>query len=290
MPRLPVVPRRSAGDPNPTALRQQRKIATPRRAARGGKRNIARRRMGRKRVFVQRHQVIAVVSALGRVDGEQPGILATMRLGRRTLLELAVERAAKCAGGIVILIADEGVDAATALVGRRARIVGATRFDLDAILPAVADSEAPVVLLHELAFPFAPPPLMTRLALAALDHGGGVAVGPGDVPVGEVSDGLLLPAVGGAHLQHVCMPQAFLRESLVSLHAESGAVAADQVWQQLQRRGELVQAVPNPRFNIRIASSLDWLFARKVIWPWLANRGKPAAARPDMQPGADKPG
>lgn len=280
---------RAAVDITPRALRQQRKIAPQRRAAKGGKRNIARRRVGRKRVFVQRHQVVAVISALGHVDGEQPGALAALRLGRQTLLELAVERAAKCAGGIIVLVADEGVDAAVTLVGRRAGVVGARGFDLGTIMAASAGAQAPVLLLHDLAFPFAPPPLMTRLALAALDHGGAVAVGPGDIPVGEVSDGLLLPAVGGTHLQHVCMPQAFLRESLAVLHAESGAVAAEQVWQQLQRRGELVQAVPNPRFNIRIASSLDWLVARKVIWPWIVSRSKPAAERRDAQPGAGNP-
>lgn len=261
----------------PRALRQQPKITVPRRTAKGGKRNISRRRVQRKRVFVQRHQVIAVVSALGRVQGEQPGILAGLRLGRQSLLEMTVERVGRCAGGIVVLCADEGVDAAMQLVGKRAQVLPARAFNLGAVMSGAADSQAAVVLLHEIAYPFAAAPLMNRLALAALDHGGAVCTGPGDMAVGEISDGLVLPPVGSMHLQPIAMPQAFLRESLQSLHAEEGgAVPAQWVWQRLQRRGDLVQSIRNPPFNIRIATSLDWLVARKVVWPWLLAKNKPA--------------
>lgn len=267
------------------ALRQQRKITAPRRAAKGGKRNNARRRVHRKRVFAGRHQVIAVISALGRVEGEEPGVLAAMRLGRQTLLEMVVERSARCAGGVVVLVGEEGVDAAVHLVGKHVRVCPVRDFNLDAVLAGVSGSQAPVVLVHEVAFPFAGPSLMNKLALAALDHGGAVCTGPGDLAVGEVSDGLVLAPVGSNHLQPIAMPQAFLRASLLSLHAaEGGNIPAAQVWQRLQRRGEWVQSVPNPRFNIRIKTSLDWLAARRVVWPWLQAKYQLAAGKPGMGP------
>jgi 2-C-methyl-D-erythritol 4-phosphate cytidylyltransferase len=251
----------------------------------GGKRNNARRRVRNKRTFVQRHQVIAVISALGSVDGEHPGALAGLRLGSHTLLEMVVDRVAKCAGGIVVVIAAEGVDAAKKVLGAKASVCAGRLFDLDTILAGIAPSEAPVVLVHDLAFPFAGPPLMTKVSLAALDHGAGICVGPALAAIGEVSDGFVLPPVSGAHLQSIAMPQAFLRESLQHLRTETGNgdIPSEQLWKGLQLQGEGVSAVPNPRFNIRIGTSLDWLTARKVIWPWLQARNKPA------QQGGDAP-
>jgi 2-C-methyl-D-erythritol 4-phosphate cytidylyltransferase len=162
-------------------------------------------------------------------------------------------------------------------VGKRAQVFPARDFNLGAVMAGAAGSQAPVLLLHEIAYPFAGAPLMNKLALAALDHGGAVCTGPGDVAMGEINDGLVLPPVGSMHLQPIAMPQAFLREALQSLHAEEGgAIPAQQVWQRLQRRGEMVQSIRNPPFNIRIATSLDWLAARKVVWPWLLAKNKPA--------------
>ena len=262
-------------------LRQQKKIVAPRRLRKGGKRNDVRRRVRNKRAFVPRHQVIAVISALGSVEGEHPGALAGLRLGTNSLLEMVVDRVAKCAGGSVVLIAAEGVDAAKQLLGARAEVCAALRFDLDTILAAITPFAAPVVLLHDLAYPFAGPALMTKVALEALDHGAGICVGPALAAVGEVNDGIVLPPVSATHLQSIAMPQAFLLESLQQLHGGkgNGDILADQLWKALHRQGEEISAVPNPRFNIRIATSLDWITARKVIWPWLQARSKPEQGR-----------
>ena len=260
------------------ALKQQRKIVAPRRLRKGGKRNGVRKRVHSKRTFVQRHQVIAVISALGSIAGEHAGALAGLRLGTQTLLEMAVDRVAKCAGGIVVISADEGVDAARKILGERAVVIGAQSFNLSTILAGIETSEAPAVLLHDLAFPFAGPTLMTKVALGALEQGAAVSVGPPIMNVGEVIDELVLPAIGGTQLQSVAMPQAFLREALRELSRKSGTgnTPAEHLWKALQAEGEIVLAVPNPRFNIRIGTSLDWLTARKVIWPWLQSRNKPA--------------
>jgi len=262
-------------------LKQQKKSIAPRRLKKGGKRNGVRRRVRNKRAFVQRHQVIAVISALGSVEGEHPGALAGLRLGTQSLLEMVVDRFAKCAGGIVVMAATEGLAAAKKVLGNKAEVRAARRLDLDTVLAAIAHSEAPVVLLHDLAYPFAGSPLMTRVALAALDHGAGICVGPALATVGEVNDGFVLPPVSGDHLQIVTMPQAYLRASLKTLREETGMgdLPADQFWKGVESQGEGVSAVSNPRFNIRIATTLDWLTARKVIWPWLLARNKPAQER-----------
>ncbi len=263
-------------------LRQPKKVVAPRRLKKTGKRNGVRRRVHNKRTFVQRHLVIAVISALGSVAGEHPGALTSLRLGTQTLLEMVVERVAKCAGGIIVLVAAEGVDAATTLLGAKAEIRAAKSFDLDAILAGIATSDAPVVLVHDLAYPFAGPNLMTKVALGALDHGAAVCVGPPCVDIAEVSDERLLPPIGVGKMQSIAMPQAFLREALQELSAESdtGAMPVARLWRAVQAHGESVYAVPNPGFNIHIATSLDWLTARKVIWPWLQARYKsPQASR-----------
>lgn len=244
--------------------------------------------MPRKRVFVQRHQVIAMISALGKVEGEQPGVLAALRLGKQTLLELVVDRVARCAGGITVFASEDGVDAAMRLVGGRARIVAAPSASLGVILDGLRGAEAPIVLLHDIAWPFATPQLMSKLALAALDHGAAVAAGPGEIAVGEVRDGFVLPPVGTPYLHAIAMPHALLREPLQQAGLEEDpATPAVQIWKLLQKRGEAVQRIANPGFNIRIATSLDWLTARKVIAPWLAARNRPAAGNSVPGPAPD---
>ena len=70
-------------------------------------------------------------------------------------------------------------------------------------------------------------------------------------------------------------PLACRREILAGVFDQAAARGLElgATWEELLRGGVEVFAVPNEDSNIRIATRLDWAFARRVLWPALQKRG-----------------
>jgi 2-C-methyl-D-erythritol 4-phosphate cytidylyltransferase len=238
---------------------------------------------------VQREQVLAIVSALGTLEGGAQGPLAYLRVGTKTLLEHALERVFKCAATVAVVVPEAGADAARGILGDSVSLCVADRFTLGAVLPKLESTNAPLVLVHEVSYPFAWPKLMMNVLVGALDRGAAVTVTRPASPVGEIDDQEVLPLTGSGANALVHVPQGYLGETLLELAGTAAGREAplDQAWRSVHEQGDTICAVANVAINIRVGTALDYEIAKKVIWPQIQKRQETKARATDG--GREKP-
>jgi 2-C-methyl-D-erythritol 4-phosphate cytidylyltransferase/2-C-methyl-D-erythritol 2,4-cyclodiphosphate synthase len=177
--------------------------------------------------------VILVAAGAGlRLGGDDAK--AFVRLGGRTLLSLAAERASAAAGvGALVVAVPAGREdeSRRALADLPAPVTavegGATRqASVHAALAAVPD-DAAIVAVHDAARPFASSELFARV-LRALEGGvdGAVPVLPVPDTVLRVRDDLVVTAERRDELAAAQTPQAFRTRALREAHAKAEAVGA----------------------------------------------------------------
>jgi 2-C-methyl-D-erythritol 4-phosphate cytidylyltransferase len=129
-------------------------------------------------------------------------------------------------------------------------------------------------MLHDIAWPLAPPRLMRDVAVRAFDAGAAAAAAVPDRPAGrlEAMDGFV--SLADAPLAVVQSPAVFRRDVLERALGSAGA-AEESFWELIRRLPVPIAPVPNDPRNIRIATGLDWEIVRKAIWPALRRRGAP---------------
>ena len=201
-----------------------------------------------------------------------------MQVGGRTLLAHVVDAVEACAAveAFVLTVPQDGEEdvASAARSPKLASLVAGGRERQDSVAAGLAaiPAEFQVVVVHDVARPFATPALYEAV-IAALDEpvGGRTADGavplvPGPDTLKRVDDGIVLETLDRTKVLAAQTPQAFRREALEEAHRmarEQGFVATDDA-ALLERAGFRVVAVVGEPLNFKVTRPEDLARAEAV--------------------------
>lgn len=188
-------------------------------------------------------------------------------LGKRRVLDLAVEAAQRASDGVVVVVPPDDVATEGGVAG------GATRSESVRNGLAAVPHRATIVCVHDAARPLASTELFTAV-VAAVCAGADAAVPA--IPVTDTikvvdADGAVVATPDRATLVAVQTPQAFRAGRLREVHV-AGAEGTDDA-ALVEAAGGRVVTVPGERWNAKITDPDDLERSRQ----WLARRR--AAAR-----------
>jgi len=199
----------------------------------------------------------------------------------KTLLERVVEQAALFAGEVLVGLPGEDLGRVPPSV-RRSPVVVVTGGDTRhaTVEELLARATRPLVLLHEVARPLAPPTLFAAVLEAAQVYGAAsayVLASPRDSLALE-DGGFLAAALPRDHVVQLQTPQAFRREWLVDVCRQLQGRILQQVSSVpplFVEAGYRVRLVPGSPDNMKITFPEDWEIVRaKLSTEGLSGAGK----------------
>jgi 2-C-methyl-D-erythritol 4-phosphate cytidylyltransferase len=213
--------------------------------------------------------VAAVLVAAGsgsRLGADVPK--AFVRVGGRTLLELAAERFRDDPriGECIVVAPDNWVDEASVASGCRAVPGGATRqLSVDAGLRALSE-QVETVLVHDVARPFAPVSVVDRVLAALADGADAVVPGmPLADTIKQVDDNqVVVGTVDRSTLVAVQTPQGFRLAALVAAHEAAPDEHATDDAALVEAMGGRVVVVAGDSDAFKITTPDDLLLAEAV--------------------------
>ena len=218
---------------------------------------------------VERDEVSALILAAGR--GTRLGqSKAFLECNGKTLLERVVARAVVFTDEVLVGLAREDLDRVPPSVRHSVVVVtgGETRHaTVEALL---ARATRPLVLLHEVARPLAPPALFAAVLQAARKDGAAAAcvlASPRD-SVALEDGGFLAAALPRDRVVQLQTPQAFRRERLADVFRQLQGQALQQttsVPPLLLDAGYRVRLVPGSPDNMKITFPEDWEIVRAKL-------------------------
>lgn len=222
-------------------------------------------------------KVGALVAAAGLGQRLGLGPKAFVQIGGRTLLELAVTAFGDQVDELIVAVPEEHLERARRLLPDALLVAGGV--DRQSTVRAMlAGSTSEVVVVHDVARPFLPPEVLSRVVAAAYRAGAATAaLSPVDTVV-VAADG---EAVQREKLKLVQTPQGFYRTLLQDAHrsaAEAGFGGTDDaaLVRRLGRSVELVEGSPLLS-KLTTPADLELFEALNLVW---SQRQAPGTARP----------
>jgi 2-C-methyl-D-erythritol 4-phosphate cytidylyltransferase/2-C-methyl-D-erythritol 2,4-cyclodiphosphate synthase len=221
-------------------------------------------------------RVAAVVVAAGRAT-RLPGPIPKpfLPLGGLTVLERSVALLRSCPGvdgGIVVVLAPEEIGNERALSAARLpgviRVVPGGTTRMRSVLAGAEAVEAPFVLVHDAARPFARPSLVAAVIEATVRHGAAVPVLPvRDTVKRDDGAGFVAATLDRDALRLAQTPQGARREDLLrALHrAIAEGVEPTDDAEALERAGIPVALVAGDAENVKITTAEDWEAAARRV-------------------------
>lgn len=196
---------------------------------------------------------------MGRVDKLQAPLLG------RPLLSWTLDAlsSAPSVGRLVVVTAAERVEVLRAEPWIRAQgavvVAGGERRQAS-VAAGLAETTAPVVLVHDGARPLVSAALVERVASAAFEHGAAIPVCALDETVKRVAAGIVTGTIDRADLVAAQTPQGARRELLLAafaLHAPDGPREFTDEAALLEAAGIRVVTVPGDATNIKVTTPAD---------------------------------
>lgn len=193
------------------------------------------------------------------------GTKGYLSLAGRPLLCWLADKALQVADEVILAVPADRLQDATQLLPRcRVLAGGGSRHDSVALLAEQARGD--LLLLHDVARPFASVGLLQRVVEAARITGcAGAFVDP-EVPVARLHDGFAVEALARTEAGVFQSPQAFRRTDLLAL-IERERIEGWQPQSTMQlalRAGLRVAAVAGEKTNIKITTAEDWRLAETL--------------------------
>lgn len=194
------------------------------------------------------------------------GPKAFLKLGRRTLLEIATSKLIEVCDQVVVAAPPGLADHAARLLPSEVEVIegGESREDTLMKLAAVATGE--LLLYQFVARPFASAKLHRAVLKAAGTQGAATACARHSAPIGLLGGGHITLPNDHAHLRAFQTPRAIRRDTLLEARNNHAEPAGLDICTPYQTP---LAAVAGEESNIKITSKLDWDIARKVIAPRL---------------------
>ncbi|WP_460599921.1 2-C-methyl-D-erythritol 4-phosphate cytidylyltransferase [Flexivirga lutea] len=233
--------------------------------------------------------VVVVAAGMGvRLGAGMPKAL--VRVGGRTLVEHAVQRAREVGRAPIVVVAPTAhlAEFAALLPGARVIPGGAERTDSVAAGLAALPSEVDIVLVHDAARALAPPALFA--AVAAAVAAGADCVVPG-LPVTDTikqvdQDCRVIATPDRSTLRAVQTPQGFRRAALEAAHARGGDATDDAML--IERCGGTVVVIDGDPLALKVTLPPDIEAAERLL---VASAGldTSSASAPAYSTGVDVP-
>lgn len=215
------------------------------------------------------HQVSAIILAggMGERMGRQPKAL--LQAGGQTLLERVVMQAKDHATQVIVGLPDEVLEQCEKILGGRAIVTAGSETRQGTFRNTLALATGSIVVIHDVARPFASSQLWETVIAGARDHGAAAPTVP-------------LPARDSLAMRHgrwlgapldrdrivaIQTPYAFRRSILDRAMAAAGETGANEtsVTTLVTRIGERVLLVPGEDTNSKVTFEEDWVDARRRI-------------------------
>lgn len=214
---------------------------------------------------------VALVPAAGLGVRLKLGPKAFLELGGMSLLKRVAKTLAAVFEHVVFAVPDGYLQQAGAEIGERADVIvgGATRHDT--IHRLLDHSTEEIVLIHDIARPFASPDLIQRVLSMGASHGAAGAFLNPVVPAALPNGDTVTTAIPRSRYLLPQAPQAYRRKILLSAfeHARKENRDFQATWDMVIEYGETVYVVAGEETNIKLTTPLDWEIARKVVMPFL---------------------
>lgn len=203
---------------------------------------------------------LILAGGLGERMGGQPK--AFLQAHGETLLERVVGQARDHAGEVIVGLPEGLIDDGKTLLGDRAIVIRGGETRQHTFRNALNASGGEIVVIHDVARPFASSRLWRAVIAGARDHGG--AAPAISLPVRDslaTRDGEWLgPAVDREGIVAIQTPYAFRRTVLdrAMAAADRGSWAEASVTTLVTKSGQGVFLVPGDDANIKVTFSGDW--------------------------------
>lgn len=211
----------------------------------------------------------ALIPAAG--SGERLGLgpKALLRLGRLTLIEILVDTLEPIVGSIVVSAPEGYVHEFKRLLGSRSIVVRGGCNRQESIDKILSVSSAEILLIQDVARPFARRSLCEKVLRAAARHGAAGAFLDPMVPVGYSDGGSIGLQWDRQHARIFQAPQAFSRDILARARSLHAGRQFQSTAQMVIEAGFPLAEVPGNVENIKITTPFDWQVAQRVIAPML---------------------
>ncbi len=212
---------------------------------------------------------VALIPAAGMGTRLGLGPKALLRLGRQTLLEILVKMLAPIVDSIIMAVPIGFEEQFESVLGDNIFIIsgGSTRQEsIDRLLEA---SNAELLLIQDVARPFASSALCLKVLETAADNGAAGAFLPATVPVGLLEKGVVANYWDRHQARVFQAPQAYRRDVLLDAQRKAASIQFQSTAQMVIQAGYVLHAVSGEAENIKITTPLDWQIAQRVIAPQL---------------------
>lgn len=218
---------------------------------------------GRDQSRVRPEEVSALILAAGKGQrmGDRPKAFLTA--GAVTLIERVVALVRPYAREIVVGLPREAIDEGHRLLGGpQVTVVAGGTTRQETVANLLARAARPLILIHEVARPFAPPALFARVLSAGKEYGAATLFLPAsrrDSVALKAGDSLGAPLAREKVIK-LQTPNVFRRDILV----EAGRLANEQGWVETStanlvvRAGNRVHLVRGTPDNIKLTDPEDW--------------------------------
>lgn len=211
----------------------------------------------------------ALIPAAGLGTRLGLGPKCLLRLGDRTVLELIVDTLSPLVDEVLVAVPAGFEDALRAVLRDTATVItgGGSRQDsIDAMLQVCTGQ---LILIQDVARPFASRALHSAVLDAARQYGAAGAFLDPTVPVGHLVDGVVASYRTREEAGIFQAPQVYRRDVLLDARDKAAGRQFQSTAQMVIDAGYALRAVPGEPENIKITTTLDWLIAQRVIAPSL---------------------
>ncbi len=197
------------------------------------------------------------------------GPKAFLNLGGSSLVYRVVNTLTGCVGRILVGVPHDYLDKARSELAGLAEVYPGEASRQATVFSLFRKCTEPIILIHDVARPFASRELVFKVIDGARKHGAAVAFIPTPIPLARHRDGLVTASIARSEVMLPQAPQAFYREILEQAYQKAlkNGVEDQSTWELVLRLGMKVLAVPGEELNIKITTPLDWEIANKVIAP-----------------------
>ncbi len=211
----------------------------------------------------------ALIPAAGFGTRVGAGPKCLLRIGQQSLLDILFTTIQPLVDEVLVAVPAE-LESEIAVDYRDKAVIvrgGKTRQDsVDRLFQA---SNGDVVLIQDVARPFASERLVSAVIEAAIEYGAAGAFLEPNVPVGRASEDKVATYLRRDQARIFQAPQAFTREVYMAARRETATQQFQSTAQMVMDAGFGLHAIPGEAGNIKITTPLDWQIATKVIAPTL---------------------
>jgi len=215
------------------------------------------------------NDVAALVPAAGLGIRLGLGPKAFLNLGGSNLVYKVVNTLTSCVGRIFVGVPQDYVDKAQSELADLAEVYPGGASRQDTIFSLFQKCTEQIIVIHDVARPFASKELVFKVIDGARRHGAAAPFVPTLIPAARYQNGFVTESVPASEAMLPQAPQAFHRKILARAYQDAlkNGVEEQTTLELVLRLGIKVLAVPGEELNIKITNPLDWEIANKVILP-----------------------